>query len=322
VHHVLGRHRKDDPRRGWLSGLDDEEGEKHPTQGGLRIGKKLPERREGEPLDERLEWERDGQYFHYLTRWMHALRRVSEVTGDATPLRWAAELAKSAYDAFVYAPRMVWKKSIDLSRPLVPSMGQHDPLDGYLTLQELQHASTAYNTAREAWPRLEAEIAGMAAICHGKTWTTVDPLGLGGLLYDAFRAARLRAAGASGVRPLPQALLDDARMGLQAYLRQQPLNLPASYRLPFRELGLAIGFHALQKLGDALEEAQASVAEDEGLVHQLPALLTHAPLAEQIEAFWCEPAHQESNTWIGHPEINAVMLATSLAPGGYLGPWR
>ncbi|MGD2070882.1 MAG: hypothetical protein PVI57_19580, partial [Gemmatimonadota bacterium] len=39
VHHVLGRHRADDERSGWLSGLDEEEGARHPTAGGLRIGK-------------------------------------------------------------------------------------------------------------------------------------------------------------------------------------------------------------------------------------------------------------------------------------------
>src|SRR5512139_3422771 len=70
VHHVLGRHRSDDRRRGWISGVSDRDGEEHPTQGGLRIGKKLPERGPGEPFDEALEWDRDGQYFHYLTRWM------------------------------------------------------------------------------------------------------------------------------------------------------------------------------------------------------------------------------------------------------------
>src|SRR5688572_13302058 len=42
VHHVLGRFRPDDPRRGWLSGLPEEEAERHPTRGGLRIGKALP----------------------------------------------------------------------------------------------------------------------------------------------------------------------------------------------------------------------------------------------------------------------------------------
>jgi len=65
VHHLLGRHRADDPREGWISGLGEEEGEQHPAIGGLRIGKALNERSPDEPLDERLEWDRDGQYFHY-----------------------------------------------------------------------------------------------------------------------------------------------------------------------------------------------------------------------------------------------------------------
>ena len=39
VHTTLGRHRGDDGRNGWISGLPEEEGKMHPTQGGLRIGK-------------------------------------------------------------------------------------------------------------------------------------------------------------------------------------------------------------------------------------------------------------------------------------------
>ena len=72
VHEVLGKHRSDDSRTGWLSGLAEEIGASHPTRGGLRIGKRLPERHAEEPFDAELEWDRDGQYFHYLTRWMHA----------------------------------------------------------------------------------------------------------------------------------------------------------------------------------------------------------------------------------------------------------
>ena len=43
VHNILGRHRDDDPRTGWISGLDEQEGKKHPTKGGLRIGKEINE---------------------------------------------------------------------------------------------------------------------------------------------------------------------------------------------------------------------------------------------------------------------------------------
>ena len=44
VHHVLGQYRADDFRHGWISGLDEEAGKRHPTMGGLRIGKPLRER--------------------------------------------------------------------------------------------------------------------------------------------------------------------------------------------------------------------------------------------------------------------------------------
>jgi hypothetical protein len=47
VHSSLGRHRADDRRSGWISGLAEEEGRDHPTAGGLRIGKPLPERGPG-----------------------------------------------------------------------------------------------------------------------------------------------------------------------------------------------------------------------------------------------------------------------------------
>ncbi|HJV34541.1 hypothetical protein [Geomonas sp.] len=34
VHHVLGRHRQDTSKKGWISGLSEKEGERHPTRGG------------------------------------------------------------------------------------------------------------------------------------------------------------------------------------------------------------------------------------------------------------------------------------------------
>src|SRR6185436_15099131 len=89
VHHTLGRHRADDTRRGWISGLPAADAEAHPTVGGLRIGKPLPERGPGEPLDERREWDRDGQYFHYATKWMHALDQAAREMGQPIFNTWA-----------------------------------------------------------------------------------------------------------------------------------------------------------------------------------------------------------------------------------------
>jgi hypothetical protein len=105
VHRVLGRYRHDDVRGGWISGLDEETGRRRPTAGGLRIGKPLKERGAGEPLDERLEWDRDGQYFHYLTKWMHALCQASFVTRKSEYARWAVELAEAAFEGFARRSR-------------------------------------------------------------------------------------------------------------------------------------------------------------------------------------------------------------------------
>jgi len=86
------------------------EGQRHPTIGGLRIGKEMNERRSDEPLDERLEWDRDGQYFHYLTKWMHALNRLSRIMKKPLYNEWAMELAKTAQARFTYIPNFGRRK--------------------------------------------------------------------------------------------------------------------------------------------------------------------------------------------------------------------
>ncbi len=69
VHYILGRHRQDDPRDGWISGLGEKEGASHPTRGGLRIGKSINERKPTDTYNDRDEWNRDGQYYHYLIKY-------------------------------------------------------------------------------------------------------------------------------------------------------------------------------------------------------------------------------------------------------------
>ena len=222
VHQILGRHRPDDSRTGWISGLGEEEGLRHPTLGGLRIGKRLPERRSVEAYDAELEWERDGQYFHYLTKWMQALNQVSRATADPQYNRWALELARTAQARFVtFSPsgirnRMYWKMSIDLSSPLVPSMGQHDPLDGLITYAQLRE-SAEKDPEKNPDLDLTAELAEMARMCQAQDWQTDDPLGLGGLLSDAYRAAQLSVSGKDLPPDLPFRLLDAALSGLASW---------------------------------------------------------------------------------------------------------
>ncbi len=323
VHRVLGRHRDDDTRRGWISGLSEEEGTRHPTAGGLRIGKGMKERNPMEPYDDPLEWDRDGQYYHYLTKWMHALNRVSRVTGNAAYNRRAIELAKASHARFTYVPsrgagkRMYWKMSIDLSRPLVPSMGQHDPLDGLITYRELQATMESDKESTPA-PDLESEISDMARICEGKTWDTDDPLGIGGLLGDAYRIAQLSVDNGSEENDLLVTLLACALRGLGHFTRGSSLMAPCDGRLAFRELGLSIGLRAVQRL-QGLVEGHSGLFDKGQPVHtKIKSLMRYLPLCEGIEGFWLDPASRENETWKAHREINLVMLATSLAPDGFL----
>src|SRR5687767_6439113 len=51
VHLTLGKFGPNDERKGWISGLSEDVGKKHPTAAGLRIGKKLPERKSDETFN-------------------------------------------------------------------------------------------------------------------------------------------------------------------------------------------------------------------------------------------------------------------------------
>lgn len=303
VHRELGRHRRDDPRVGWISGANDAEGEAHPTRGGLRIGKPLPERGANEPVDPDLEWERDGQYFHYLTKWMHALDQVARTTGRAVFHTWARELASGAHRIFGFGPswdrRMIWKASIDGGRPLVRSMGQHDALDGFVTVAELDATSAALGV--DAVPSLAEASADYAKMLERVDLPTSDPLGLGGLLFDAARLAQ-----AGGPSELVTALLEACLVGLRAYVDAPDLRAPAHRRLAFRELGLAIGLSALPLLARNVGRELLAALDD------------YAPLEHDIVAFWREDEHRQARSWVEHADINDVMLATSLVPNGFL----
>ena len=321
VHHVLGRHRPEDSRRGWISGLDEEAGRRRPTAGGLRIGKPLNERGPGAPVDDRMEWDRDGQYFHYLTKWMHALDCMARTTRDATYLEWALDLARAAHAGFVKvradgSRHMCWKMSIDLSYPQVPSMGHHDPLDGFVTFRQLQTSCGVLGM--EAVPGMDDAVDDMAELCTGRNWTTDDPLGIGGLLGDACRLLQMiRDRGLNDTGMLVD-VLGDARRGLDLFAGSRLLKRPAEQRLAFRELGLAIGLHGVTRMSEALADTRNRFEDVEGLAAAIERLGRHVPMSEAIERFWHEPDHREASSWTAHRDINRVMLATRLAPDGFL----
>jgi hypothetical protein len=291
VHDTLGRDRAHASRLG--DATTD-----HPTRGGLRIGKLLPERRLGEPMDDRLEWDQDGQYFHYLTRWMHALDQVSRSNGDPRYTRWARELMVTAHRAFVYerggAVRMYWKMSIDLARPQVTSMGHHDALDGLVTCLQLEASAARFGDDASALARPRADFAAMV---DRRGLATNDLLGIGGLLLDAYRVEQLGVD--AGLRA---DLLEAGYLGLRHHDGDE-LDAPPSRRLAFRELGLAIGL------------AAAARAQRDPIAERV---LRHDVMRSRIEAFWLIPDHRATGTWLEHSDIDDVMLATTLAPDGLI----
>lgn len=323
VHAVLGKHRKDDMRQGWISGLNDEDARLHPTAGGLRIGKTLGERPASLPIDNRQEWDRDGQYFHYLTKWMHALNQASRVTGDLSYLRWAVELAKISHGCFTFDPpsggpkQMRWKMSIDLSRPLVPAMGLHDPLDAVVTYRELSMTATEFGEGCDPLD-LQSEIEDAEAMCAGKEWTTDDPLGLGGLLTDAYRLAQMGAATSGRKSDLLESLLLSAHSGLDAFVRGNSLADPVQFRLAFRELGLSIGLHGVAGTKSLFDRDWRCFPDGQQLRGHVENLQQFYPLCGLIETFWRDKHNRQGDNWTAHHDINAVMLATSLIPDGFL----
>ncbi|HUL13739.1 MAG TPA: hypothetical protein VLU73_16435, partial [Methylococcaceae bacterium] len=102
------------------------------------------------------------------------------------------------------------------------------------------------------------------------------------------------------------------------YVRSGDLQLPADYRLAFRELGLAIGLHAVRLMWQANEREPGRFPPGSGIRARLKALMQYTNTGEAIESFWRAPEHRRARTWSEHLDINEVMLATSLAPEGFL----
>jgi hypothetical protein len=66
------------------------------------------------------------------------------------------------------------------------------------------------------------------------------------------------------------------------------------------------------------EASHASVNPELGA--RLQALSEYVSLRDEIESFWRDPEHRGTAAWFEHRDINEVMLATSLAPQGFLRP--
>ncbi|KZT25642.1 hypothetical protein NEOLEDRAFT_1133107 [Neolentinus lepideus HHB14362 ss-1] len=216
VHDVLGRTRDGLQR---LPCATDSE----PLKGGLRIGK----------VDE-LGPDGDGQYFHYLTVWMFALNRMSKATGERGYNELAVQLAKAVHPRFMVnrdaaRPRMYWKMSEDLSRPLVRSEGNLDPIDGYVVYSLLQSAAGE--------PVLQSKIAEYKKILETKwrNYGSSDPLDLGMTLWTSHWF--VHDPQEEWARGLTQRAFRDLwNVKASGYF-----DAPLAMRLAFRELGTSLG---------------------------------------------------------------------------------
>jgi hypothetical protein len=196
-------------------------------------------------------------------------------------------------------------------------MGQHDPLDGFIIYNQLQMCR-ARDSKKLLDQDLNEEITDMATICKGKSWATDDPLGIGGLICDAYKVAQMIISGYFQQIDLLETLLDSSLMGLESFTKMNPLKLPPDYRLAFRELGLSIGMRAVEKLHGLIEEKPRLFKKRHPLRERIEMLKQYTRLTEIIENFWLEHTSREAKSWTDHRDINMVMLATSLSPDGFL----
>lgn len=287
VHDVLGRTRDGKERLPSAT-------EAHPLAGGLRIGK---ENEENDPGGDG-----DGQYHHYLTMWMFALNRMALASKEKKYNDLAIELAKAVHPKFMRdrttnRPRMYWKMSIDLSRPMVRSEGNLDPIDGYVVFHLLQRANM------DDPKILEQEISEYKKILETKwrQYVSDDALDLGMTLWTAHWF--------DGEEEWATQLTAKALACLRGLFDDGYLDEPTAYRLAFREFGTCVGLkcylerHRTTLVSDDVQYWEANMDKilatwDAGRGDLVPLARTSTP--EKMVP------------------ITLVMYASALVPGAFL----
>jgi hypothetical protein len=113
-----------------------------------------------------------------------------------------------------------------------------------------------------------------------------SPRGIGGLLFDAHRIARLTIRGVPFYFGLLGSVASAALSGLASFTRSRCLDLPAEYRLAFRDLGLSAGHAAVRDLRAMVSENIPLSGEEGDLLATADAPGGFFPLRSRIESFW------------------------------------
>jgi hypothetical protein len=161
-------------------------------------------------------------------------------------------------------------------------------------------------------------IESLSALCQHRNWTTDDPLGLGGLLFDAARLCQLLGNEQFDDSHLLEDILGACRDGLASLLAGRYLNQPVSYRLAFRELGLAIGLKALPIISEAMKKNDGPFESGTAVQRIVDQLSKYESLSEEIVSVWLPHAQSQDQIWQSHQDINEVMLATAVTPETFL----
>jgi len=307
VHSTLGNHRKDDRkgRRGWLSGRKGRDAELHPTCKGLRCGAPRQERDQGTSYVAQDEVLRDGQHYHGLCRWAHALCQASVRLVDPLLGRLAMEMIKGTHPKFLHTNEeglqlIFWKLSCDLRYPLVRHSGQHDPIEGFCAYHHLLLALPSDTSADSiSLGVMEDEIHAILRAMAGHDWMADDLLGLATLLCMAYKAAQLVMSGSPGIGSLPEMLLSSAATGLTGGgLELLHPRCPAHRRTPWHEFAFATGLQAVQRIMLIAQRNPALRRQCPALHSQAQAIWKrHGMLKTTIQGFWEQAARRRQPCW-------------------------
>ena len=156
------------------------------------------------------------------------------------------------------------------------------------------------------------------ALCEHGQWATDDPLGVGGLLFDACRLCQLLGQENRRELRLLEDVMQGSGDGLMIMLKTGYLKRPARHRLAFRELGLAIGLRAVPIIANEFQNERNAFGSRPSALRLIDLLLPYERLSNELIDFWLPYAEDPDESWKAHQDINEVMLASALAPSTFL----
>jgi len=93
------------------------------------------------------------------------------------------------------------------------------------------------------------------------------------------------------------------------------LSFPSEYRLPFREFGMAIGLHAVERIEGLMGEKPNVFSKNHPVCSQIKYLRRFLPLGEPIEKIWLDPQNRRAETWTEASGYQQRDVGNQLSPG-------